>query len=110
MDAAEAVGYASIGDAGIGSEHYIRYDLVQDDVMLDPTAPESPVFTVNGEQRTLAGAMYIASARPTDDRSLTNWANPLMQWHNHGGLCWDRVDVSARWSASFRPTTRSPAA
>ena len=32
--------------------------------------------------------MYIASARPTDDPSLLAFAGPLMQWHNHGNLCW----------------------
>ena len=46
---------------------------------------------MNGDQRTLAGAMFIASARPTDDPTLTDWAGPLMQWHNHGNLCWDRA-------------------
>lgn len=90
--AAQAAGYTSIGDAGTGSEHYIRYDLVQDDVLLDPTAPESLVYTVKGDERILAGAMYIASVRPTDDPSLTDWAGGLMQWHNHGDLCWDRVN------------------
>ena len=92
VEAAKAAGYTSIGDAGTGSEHYIRYDLVQDDVLLDPNGPESLVYTVNGDQRTLAGAMYIASARAVDDPSLTEWAGPLMQWHNHGNLCWDRDD------------------
>jgi hypothetical protein len=92
VEAAKAAGYTSIGDAGTGSEHYIRYDLVQDDDLLDPTAPESLVYTVDGDDRILAGAMYIASARPTDDPTLTDWAGPLMQWHNHGDLCWDRVN------------------
>lgn len=93
-DTADAVaaGYVSIGDAGTGSEHYINYGLIQDDVLLDPTQPESLVYTVDGDERILAGAMYIASARPTDDPSLTDWAGPLMQWHNHGDLCWDRVN------------------
>jgi hypothetical protein len=36
--------------------------------------------------------MFIASARPTDDATLTDWAGPLMTWHNHGNLCWDRVN------------------
>ncbi|MEZ5247715.1 MAG: hypothetical protein R2713_00405 [Ilumatobacteraceae bacterium] len=92
VEAAKAAGYASIGDAGTGSEHYIRYDLVQDDVILDPTQPESLVYTVDGDQRILAGAMYIASARPLDDPEITSWAGPLMQWHNHGDLCWDVVN------------------
>ncbi len=93
-DTATAIadGYTSIGDAATGSEHYIKPSLINDDVILDPTQPESLVYTVKGAQRILAGAMFIASARPTDDPELTNWAGPLMTWHNHGNLCWDRVN------------------
>lgn len=87
-----ADGYRSIGDAGTGTEHYIRTDLIGDDTLLDPTAPESLVYNVVGDQRILAGAMYIASPRPTDDPSLTDWAGALMTWHNHGNLCWDLVN------------------
>ena len=83
-----AAGYASIGDAGTGTEHYIKADLIGDDVLLDPSAPESLVYAVSGDQRTLAGAMYIASPRPADDPSLTDWAGPLMTWHKHDNLCW----------------------
>jgi hypothetical protein len=86
--AAIADGYASIGDAVTGDEHYIKTSLVEDDVMLDATQPESLVYKVDGDKRILAGAMYIASARPTDDPSLLAFAGPLMQWHNHGNLCW----------------------
>ncbi|MEP7112320.1 MAG: hypothetical protein ABI862_03560 [Ilumatobacteraceae bacterium] len=86
--AAIADGYASIGDAGTGSEHYIKLSLIEDDDFLDAAQPESLVYTVDGDKRTLAGAMYIASARPTDDPSLLAFAGPLMQWHNHGNLCW----------------------
>ena len=32
--------------------------------------------------------MYIASSRPADDPSLTDWAGPLMTWHKHDNLCW----------------------
>jgi hypothetical protein len=93
--AAEADGYKSIGDAGTGSEHFIKQSLIQDDVMLDPTQPESLVYTVKGAERVLAGAMFIASKRPTDDPTLTSWAGPLMTWHNHGNLCWDQVNGKA---------------
>jgi hypothetical protein len=86
--AAVAAGYTSIGDAGTGTEHYIKSDLIDDDVLLDPTAPESLVYAVDGERRTLAGAMYIASPRPADDPTLTEWAGPLMTWHKHDNLCW----------------------
>ncbi len=93
-DTADAIadGYISIGDAGTGSEHYIKGSLIADDVMLDPTKPESLVYNVVGDQRILAGVMFIASPRPTDDPSLTDWAGPLMTWHNHGNLCWDLVN------------------
>ena len=63
-DTADAVaaGDVSIGDEGTGDEHFIKGDLIDDDTILDPTAPESLVYNVgaNGE-RTLAGAMFIAS-------------------------------------------------
>ena len=93
-DTADAIadGYISIGDAGTGSEHYIKGSLIGDDIMLDPTQPESLVYNVDGDKRTLAGVMFIASPRPTDDPSLTEWAGPLMTWHNHGNLCWDLVN------------------
>lgn len=94
--AAIADGYVSIGDAITGVEHYMKSSLIQDDVLLDPTQPESLVYEVDGDKRTLTGAMFIASDRPTDDPSLTEWAGPLMTWHNHGDLCWDLVDGVAR--------------
>jgi hypothetical protein len=84
---AVADGYTSIGDAGTGSEHFIKLSLIQDDVLLDPTQPESLVYTVKGDTKALAGAMYISKARKTDDPALLDWAGPLMQWHNHGDLC-----------------------
>lgn len=93
VDQAVADGYISIGDAGTGSEHYIKASLIQDDVMLDPSQPESLVYTVKGEERILAGAMFIASARASDDPTLTDWAGPLMTWHNHGDLCWEGLKV-----------------
>jgi hypothetical protein len=94
--AAIADGYKSIGDAGTGVEHFIKASLIQDDVLLDPTQPESLVYAVDGDKRVLTGAMFIASARPTDDPTLTDWAGPLMTWHNHGNLCWDLVDGIAK--------------
>ena len=83
-----AAGYVSIGDASTGTEHYMKRDIINDDALLDPTAPESLVYAVNGAERTLTGAMYLASQRPADDPSLTEWAGPLMTWHRHDNLCW----------------------
>lgn len=92
-EAAMADGYRSIGDAGTGSEHYIKFPLIADSAFLDATAPESLVYDVDGDKRTLAGAMYIAGAMATDDPKLTDFAGPLMTWHNHGDLCWDAGKV-----------------
>ena len=91
--AAIADGYVSIGDAGTGTEHFIKSSLVEDGDMLDPLAPESLVYDVEGDQRILAGAMYIASTRPVSDPSLTAFAGPLMQWHIHDNLCWGKDDT-----------------
>lgn len=93
-DVATAIadGYVSIGDAGTGAEHFIKGSLIGDGIMLDPTLPESLVYNVDGDNRVLAGVMFIASPRPSDDPSLTDFAGPLMTWHNHGDLCWDVVN------------------
>ena len=93
---AVAEGYRSIGDAATGSEHYIKYSLIEDGVILDPAAPESLVYDVDGDRRTLAGAMFIAPAQPTDSPDLLDWAGPLMEWHNHGDLCWDASSGTPR--------------
>lgn len=93
VDALGALGYRSIGDANTGHEHYINVGLIGDDKFLDPTAPESLVFEVNGDERTLVSAMFIADQRPIDDPSLTDFAGQLMQWHVHDNLCWGLNDA-----------------
>ena len=81
-------GYQSIGDASTGFEHYVNYSLINDDTFLDPTQPESLVYRVDGDQRTLVSAMFIAGNRPVDDPVLADFGGPLMQWHVHDNLCW----------------------
>ena len=83
-----ALGYKSIGDSASGFEHYINYALLGDDKLLDPTAPESLVFEVDGDSRRLVSAMFIASSTPIDDPELVDFGGPLMQWHVHQNLCW----------------------
>ncbi|CAN5730630.1 hypothetical protein BH24ACT5_BH24ACT5_24060 [soil metagenome] len=83
-----AFGFQSIGDASTGFEHYINYDYLGDDRILDPTAPESLVYQVDGDQRTLVSAMYIANGVALDDPSIVDYGGPLMQWHVHANLCW----------------------
>ena len=63
VESLDELGYRSIGDARTGYEHYINYSLINDDVILDPTQPESLVFRVDGDERTLVSAMFIVGQR-----------------------------------------------
>lgn len=83
-----ALGYRSIGDSSTGFEHYINGGYIADDKFLDPTAPESLVYEVDGDDRTLVSAMFIAKNMPMDDPALIEIGGPLMQWHVHLNLCW----------------------
>lgn len=86
-------GWLSIGDGRTGFEHFINRALIDDDLFLDPTAPESLVYRVEGDRRTLVSAMYIAkSGIALDDPQLTDFAGPLIQWHAHDNLCWKLND------------------
>jgi hypothetical protein len=88
----DVLGYRSIGDAATGFEHFINAGFIGDDRFLDPAAPESLVFRVDGDDRTLVSAMFIANGRAIDDPELTDFAGPLMQWHVHDNLCWGLDD------------------
>ncbi|WP_280481413.1 hypothetical protein [Nocardia cyriacigeorgica] len=87
-----ALGFRSIGDASTGHEHYINTAYIRDDRFLDPAYPESLVYRVDGDQRTLVSAMYIANDKKIDDPELVDFGGPLMQWHVHDNLCWKRGD------------------
>ncbi|WP_280233997.1 hypothetical protein [Nocardia cyriacigeorgica] len=87
-----ALGFRSIGDSATGYEHYINSDYIRDDRLLDPAYPESLVYRVDGAQRTLVSAMYIANDKKIDDPELVDYGGPLMQWHVHDNLCWTRGD------------------
>ena len=63
MSTVGALGYRSIGDSSTGFEHYINPGLIFDDVWLDPSKPESLVYRVDGSERTLVSAMFIANAQ-----------------------------------------------
>ncbi|MFC9898389.1 hypothetical protein ACFVMC_32260 [Nocardia sp. NPDC127579] len=83
-----ALGFRSIGDAATGYEHYINMSYIRDDYFLDPAYPESLVYKVDGDSRTLVSAMYIAKGKKIDDPDLVNYGGSLMQWHVHDNLCW----------------------
>jgi len=84
----EAMGYRSIGDAGTGNEHFMKWDLIDDGRVLDPDYPESLVFDVNREtgEKTLAAAMYMANLGDTLDM-VPALGGELVQWHIHDNLC-----------------------
>lgn len=82
------LGFRSIGDSGTGHEHYVNAGYIMDEHMLDPAYPESLVFAVDGEERTLVSAMFIVRDRAVDDPEITDFGGPLMQWHVHDNLCW----------------------
>jgi hypothetical protein len=90
-----ALGYKSIGDAGTGWEHYVNYALLGDDKFLDPNYPESLVYRVDGESRTLVSAMFISARTDIDDPKLVDYGGPLMQWHVHTDLCW-KLDANGK--------------
>jgi len=82
-----SAGYLSIGDESSGYEHLIKYSLLNDDRVLDTTAPESLVYKVVGTTKTLVSAMFIA--RPgtaINDTTLVNYGGGLLQWHVHDKL------------------------
>ncbi len=82
------LGYRSIGDARTGHEHYINIGYIQDDAFLDPSRPESLVYAVDGDKRTLVSAMFIATKTAVDDPALVDYGGELMEWHVHENLCW----------------------
>ena len=85
----EAMGYRSIGDAGTGNEHFMKWDLIADGRVLDPDYPESLVFDVDREtgEKTLAAAMFMANPDDTLD-TVTPIGGDLVQWHIHDNLCY----------------------
>ncbi|NEW47775.1 hypothetical protein [Nocardia cyriacigeorgica] len=87
-----ALGFRSIGDSATGYEHYINTGYIRDDRFLDAAYPESLVYRVDGTERTLVSAMYIAKDKEIDDPELADYGGPLMQWHVHDNLCWTRGD------------------
>ncbi len=84
----DSLGFRSIGDASTGFEHFINPAYIGDDSFLDPNRPESLVYEVDGDARTLVSAMFIAKDRAVDDPELVGYGGPLMQWHVHENLCW----------------------
>jgi hypothetical protein len=85
-----ANGFFSIGDGVTGTEHFLNREFMDDDVMLDPTRPESLVYdvdTATGE-RTLSAAMYMTTPGTTL-ADVPDIGGALTQWHIHNNLCFN---------------------
>ncbi len=96
-DDAIADGFKSIGDDITGEEHVIRYDWIEDDVILDPTQPESLVYSVKRADdgtvtKTLEAAMYLLPSKYTLENP-PEVGGKLMQYHIHNNLCFTVEDA-----------------
>lgn len=82
----EALGFRSIGDGFTGHEHFINWEYLNDDKVLDPNYPESLVFDTSGSEKKLVSAMFFAQRGTTLD-DVPEIGGPLTQWHVHDDLC-----------------------
>jgi hypothetical protein len=86
VSTAYADGFRTIGDAGTGDEHYVKWSLIDDGKVLNPKYPESLVYEFPNGKPTLVAAMYILpfATRYTD---IPDVGGALTQWHVHDDLC-----------------------
>jgi hypothetical protein len=90
---AERAGFQSIGDAGTGHEHFINWDWINDDVILDPDAPESLVYEPQPDgSKKLVSAMYMLPDTVALE-DVPDIGGALMQWHVHDNLCFTTGDT-----------------
>ena len=107
---AEAAGFHSIGDADSGHEHYVQWDWIDDDVWLDPDAPESLVYEPQPDgSKKLVSAMYMLPHDVTLE-DVPDDGGTLMQWHIHDDLCLTADPVAPQVEGLTRPdgTCRPP--
>ncbi len=83
---AEKFGFRSIGDGITGIEHLVNWSYIGDGNTLDPDRPESLVYRVEGQKRTLVSAMYMLKPGATLNK-VPDIGGPLTQWHIHDNLC-----------------------
>jgi hypothetical protein len=95
-------GFVAIGDGFTGTEHYIHWDWIDDNAVLDPSRPESLMYRLgpNG-QRTLEGAMYILPKR-FRFTNAPDAGGALVQFHSHYNECFSGFPAP-----KFRAVTRT---
>ena len=107
---AETAGFHSIGDADSGHEHYVQWDWIDDEVWLDPDAPESLVYEPQPDgSKKLVSAMYMLPQDIALD-DVPDYGGALMQWHVHDDLCLTDDPVAPQVEGLTRPdgTCRPP--
>lgn len=86
---AESLGFRSIGDGFTGHEHYINWDYITDEHILNPDFPESLVYETSRDPNTpkkLVSAMFMTEPGVSLD-DVPELGGALTQWHVHEDLC-----------------------
>ncbi len=107
---AEAAGFHSIGDGDGGEEHYVNWKWIDDDVWLDPDAPESLVYEPQPDgSKRLVSAMYMLPDEVAL-KDVPDYGGALMQWHIHEDLCFTADPVAPQLEDQTGPagTCRPP--
>jgi len=91
----ESLGFHSIGDGFTGHEHYINWNYIDDDKVLDPDYPESLVYDTSGVEKKLVSAMFMLPQGSTLE-DVPEVGGPLTQWHIHDDLCFTDDPVQPR--------------
>jgi hypothetical protein len=96
VDSLDEKGYFSIGDAASGDEHFINWNLINDDVLIDPNQPESLVFEPqpDGSKKLVAAMFMMPDGSKLED--APDIGGPLTQFHIHDDLCFNNDPVAAR--------------
>ena len=93
---AEAAGFHSIGDGVTGFEHYIQWNWINDDVILNPDKPESLVYVPQADgTKKLVSAMYLLPDTTSLDQ-VPVLGGALTQFHIHNNLCFTKDPVAPR--------------
>jgi hypothetical protein len=100
-------GFRSIGDAPTGVEHYINWRWIGDDRVLDPDHPESLVYRVDGQRRTLVAAMYMGRLDDTLE-TFPGVGGKLIQSHIHNNLCFAGETYAWRVAGIADPPRECP--
>lgn len=104
---AYSLGYRSIRDDITGVEHYINWDYIDDEHILNPNYPESLMYRVDGDDRILEAAMYMLPEGVGLDE-VPDIAGPMTQWHIHDNLCYTPDPEAPRVAGVYPPDQDCP--